>query len=110
MNMCISGDDSESNRYHWIVAECPARLDLSGGWSDTPPLTLENKEGEGGGRVTNVAILIDQKRPIGAKGIVTAVMKKALSLKDVWLESVSLNQKMRVCHLFLSSCSYCLYC
>ena len=62
------GEEIESNRRHWIVAECPARLDLAGGWSDTPPLTLENKEGEGGGRVTNVAILIDQKRPIGAKG------------------------------------------
>ncbi|GAV05819.1 hypothetical protein RvY_15894-2 [Ramazzottius varieornatus] len=47
---------------HWYVAECPARLDLSGGWTDTPPVTYEN-----GGAVVNVAILIDGKRPIGAK-------------------------------------------
>ena len=26
----------------WIVAECPARVDLSGAWSDTPPITYEH--------------------------------------------------------------------
>ncbi|CAH1269935.1 FUK [Branchiostoma lanceolatum] len=46
----------------WVVAECPARIDLSGGWSDTPPITYEH-----GGSVTNVALLIDGKKPIGAK-------------------------------------------
>ncbi|EDQ91540.1 uncharacterized protein MONBRDRAFT_15021 [Monosiga brevicollis MX1] len=46
----------------WAVARVPARLDLAGGWSDTPPLTYEH-----GGVVTNVAILIDGQRPIGAK-------------------------------------------
>uniref|UniRef100_A0ABM0MGI0 L-fucose kinase-like n=1 Tax=Saccoglossus kowalevskii TaxID=10224 RepID=A0ABM0MGI0_SACKO len=46
----------------WIVARCPARIDISGGWSDTPPITYEN-----GGAVTNAAITIDGKKPIGAK-------------------------------------------
>ncbi|XP_070574634.1 L-fucose kinase-like [Ptychodera flava] len=46
----------------WVVAHCPARIDLSGGWSDTPPVTYEH-----GGAVTNAAIIIDGKRPIGAK-------------------------------------------
>lgn len=46
----------------WVVAECPARLDLSGGWSDTPPITYEH-----GGAVVTVAIQVDDKKPIGAK-------------------------------------------
>ncbi|XP_064467245.1 L-fucose kinase-like isoform X2 [Ornithodoros turicata] len=46
----------------WVVAECPARLDLFGGWTDTPPICYEM-----GGSVINVAVLVDNKRPIGAK-------------------------------------------
>ncbi|CAH1780096.1 unnamed protein product [Owenia fusiformis] len=46
----------------WVMAECPARIDLSGGWSDTPPITYEH-----GGAVTNVSVLYDGKKPIGAK-------------------------------------------
>ncbi|XP_057692271.1 L-fucose kinase isoform X2 [Corythoichthys intestinalis] len=46
----------------WHEAECPARIDLAGGWSDTPPLAFEH-----GGCVTNVAVKIDGRRPIGAR-------------------------------------------
>jgi fucokinase len=46
----------------WVIAEAAARIDLAGGWSDTPPITYEH-----GGVVTNAAILIDGARPIGAK-------------------------------------------
>ncbi|XP_026094431.1 L-fucose kinase-like [Carassius auratus] len=46
----------------WQEVECPARLDLSGGWSDTPPIAFEH-----GGLVINVAIRVDGKRPIGAR-------------------------------------------
>ncbi|XP_030640456.1 L-fucose kinase [Chanos chanos] len=46
----------------WQEVECPARLDLSGGWSDTPPIAFEH-----GGTVVNVAVKVDGKRPIGAK-------------------------------------------
>uniref|UniRef100_A0A3P8X4B2 L-fucose kinase n=1 Tax=Cynoglossus semilaevis TaxID=244447 RepID=A0A3P8X4B2_CYNSE len=46
----------------WQEVECPARLDLAGGWSDTPPIAFEH-----GGSVTNVAVKVDGKRPIGAK-------------------------------------------
>ncbi len=46
----------------WVYAEAPARVDLAGGWSDTPPITYEH-----GGAVTNFGILIDGCRPIGAK-------------------------------------------
>ncbi|XP_069511095.1 L-fucose kinase isoform X2 [Ambystoma mexicanum] len=46
----------------WMVAECPARIDVSGGWSDTPPITYEH-----GGAVVDIAILVDGHRPIGAR-------------------------------------------
>ncbi|XP_070616674.1 L-fucose kinase isoform X4 [Erythrolamprus reginae] len=46
----------------WVRAECPARIDLSGGWSDTPPITYEH-----GGAVVDVAVLVDGCRPIGAQ-------------------------------------------
>ncbi|KAM7397196.1 hypothetical protein PAMP_020188 [Pampus punctatissimus] len=45
----------------WQEVECPARLDLAGGWSDTPPIAFEH-----GGSVTNLAVKVDGKRPIGA--------------------------------------------
>lgn len=47
---------------HWVRVECPARIDVSGGWSDTPPITYEH-----GGAVVDVAILVDGRRPIGAR-------------------------------------------
>uniref|UniRef100_A0A672HF50 L-fucose kinase n=1 Tax=Salarias fasciatus TaxID=181472 RepID=A0A672HF50_SALFA len=46
----------------WQEVQCPARLDLAGGWSDTPPIAFEH-----GGSVTNVAVKVDGKRPIGAR-------------------------------------------
>ncbi|CAL8360679.1 unnamed protein product [Lota lota] len=46
----------------WQEVECPARLDLAGGWSDTPPIAFEH-----GGSVTNMAVRVDGKRPIGAR-------------------------------------------
>ncbi|NXA41609.1 FUK kinase, partial [Eudromia elegans] len=46
----------------WVRATCPARLDLSGGWSDTPPITYEH-----GGAVVDVAVLVDGRRPVGAR-------------------------------------------
>ncbi|XP_034644214.1 L-fucose kinase isoform X1 [Trachemys scripta elegans] len=47
---------------HWVLVECPARIDVSGGWSDTPPITYEH-----GGAVVDIAILVDGHRPIGAR-------------------------------------------
>lgn len=40
----------------WVTAECCARADIAGGWSDTPPITYEH-----GGAVLNAAIMIDGK-------------------------------------------------
>ena len=44
-----------------VEATSPVRIDLCGGWSDTPPITYEH-----GGKVTNVAVSIDGQHPIGA--------------------------------------------
>jgi len=40
----------------WVTAEAPARIDLSGGWSDTPPICFETQ-----GRVVGVAVKVDGK-------------------------------------------------
>jgi len=42
----------------WVTAECPARVDVAGGWSDTAPITYERA-----GAVVNVAITVDGKVP-----------------------------------------------
>ncbi|XP_068724220.1 L-fucose kinase-like [Montipora capricornis] len=47
---------------HWVIAEAPARADLSGCWTDTPPITYEH-----GGAVLTVAINLNGKKVMGAK-------------------------------------------
>ncbi|KAA0185765.1 hypothetical protein HAZT_HAZT010331 [Hyalella azteca] len=47
----------------WVEGTCPARLDLAGGWTDTPPVCYEL-----GGAVLNVAILVNGKKPITVRG------------------------------------------
>lgn len=42
-----------------VVATAPVRLDLAGGWSDTPPYCYEH-----GGHVVNVAVLLDGVAPV----------------------------------------------
>ncbi|XP_052231243.1 L-fucose kinase-like isoform X2 [Dreissena polymorpha] len=54
--------DSVPRFGHWVMVECPARIDIAGGWSDTPPITYEH-----GGAVVTAALLVQGKRPIGAK-------------------------------------------
>jgi fucokinase len=77
----------------WVTSTAPARVDLAGGWSDTPPVTsearidgsivnaisseakrpspwLENviaSANRGGGLVVNVAVTIDDQRPLGCR-------------------------------------------
>ena len=46
----------------WYIAECPARIDIAGGWTDTPPVCYEY-----GGAVVNFAVKLNGKRPIGAR-------------------------------------------
>jgi galactokinase/mevalonate kinase-like predicted kinase len=43
----------------WVVSTAPVRVDLAGGWSDTPPICYEN-----GGSVTGMALLVDDNFPL----------------------------------------------
>lgn len=46
----------------WVVSTSPARVDLAGGWSDTPPLCYEF-----GGAVTGMAVLVDDHKPLSCR-------------------------------------------
>lgn len=75
-------------QFEWILVESPARLDLGGAWSDTPPITYECV---GGSCVTNVAILVNDKMPIGAKARVfkASTQNSECHIKIVMKESAS---------------------
>ncbi|NWX91313.1 FUK kinase, partial [Nothoprocta pentlandii] len=68
----------------WVRATCPARLDLSGGWSDTPPITYEH-----GGAVVDVAVLVDGQWPLGAR-------VRRIGAPELRLASVSRTPRGRV--------------
>ena len=44
------------------VVELPLRIDLAGGWSDTPPICIDQ-----GGCVLNAAVTLEGKRPVRAE-------------------------------------------
>jgi fucokinase len=50
-----------------VEMRCPVRLDLAGGWTDTPPVCFEagTPGAVGGGYVVNVGVLIDRAAPLG---------------------------------------------
>ena len=58
----VTSPSSLRGSTEWTVVEASARIDLSGGWSDTPPIAYEH-----GGAVTNIAVLVGGRRPIGCK-------------------------------------------
>jgi fucokinase len=69
-----------------ITATSPVRLDLAGGWSDTPPYCFER-----GGRVVNVAIDLDGRPPVRA--VVRTTREPALVLESHDLgKTVSVDQ------------------
>lgn len=46
----------------WVRARCASRIDIAGGWSDTPPVTYEH-----GGAVVNAAVTIGGRKPIAVR-------------------------------------------
>lgn len=83
----ISTSDHEAAKLRpgvQITATAPVRLDLSGGWSDTPPYCFER-----GGHVVNVAIDLDDRPPVQA-------VVRTLSEPVLILESHDLGQKLEV--------------
>ncbi|KAI5082052.1 hypothetical protein GOP47_0001795 [Adiantum capillus-veneris] len=57
-----------------VKVELPARIDFAGGWSDTPPWSLEQS-----GTVLNMAVLIDGCAPIGVELEVTSAIGVCIS-------------------------------
>eukprot|EP00095_Tigriopus_kingsejongensis_P010928 maker-scaffold206_size259025-snap-gene-0.12 protein:Tk10928 transcript:maker-scaffold206_size259025-snap-gene-0.12-mRNA-1 annotation:"l-fucose kinase" len=47
---------------YWVTTTAPARIDMTGAWTDTPPICSDF-----GGHVVGIAIAIDGERPIGCK-------------------------------------------
>lgn len=47
---------------HWVLSRAPARVDLGGAWSDTPPVCFEF-----GGSVTGAAVLVDDLVPLSCR-------------------------------------------
>ncbi len=46
----------------FVLSVAPVRVDLAGGWSDTPPITYEF-----GGSVTGMAVLVDGRYPLSCR-------------------------------------------
>lgn len=61
-----------------VTATSPVRLDLAGGWSDTPPYCFER-----GGHVVNVAVDLDGRSPIVATVRTLAEPKIVLDTRDL---------------------------
>ncbi|CAF1274250.1 unnamed protein product [Adineta steineri] len=104
-------------KHRQVTVECPVRLDLSGGWTDTPPICYEH-----GGSVLNVAITIDGRRPVGARArlvetttttpFVTFILKSDNEKDDKIYEFNTLsqftdyNQPRRPCALLKTCCIF----
>lgn len=67
---------SVSNMATVATVHLPVRIDLAGGWTDTPPISLEK-----GGAVLNVALLLNGRYPI-------SVTARRLSQSVIRLKSV----------------------
>ncbi|CAF0853252.1 unnamed protein product [Rotaria sordida] len=118
---CSIDNTNKSNLLHpkhqQVTVECPVRLDLSGGWTDTPPICYEH-----GGSVLNVAITINGQRPVGARArliesttsipFVTFILKGEHEKDDKIYELHQLvqftdyNQPQRPCALLKTCCIF----
>ena len=67
-----------------VVVTAPARIDLAGGWSDTPPICFDL-----GGTVLNAAVTLDGRRPI-------EVRVKPLEEREVRVRSVDLGLRRTI--------------
>ncbi|EFA74979.1 L-fucose kinase [Heterostelium album PN500] len=78
----------------WCTVTLPARIDLAGGWTDTPPICYEH-----GGLVVNVSITVDQKRPI-------VVRAKRVGTPHIKLHVDSMDSDAIVCTSFMDLSDY----
>jgi len=74
-----------------VRVEVPARIDLGGGWSDTPPVSLER-----GGAVVNMALALDGERPVAAWARSVAESVLRLASRDLGVsQTVATLDEMR---------------
>ena len=66
----------------WV--NTPVRIDLSGGWTDTPPISSE-----GGGCVVNAAIMLNNQYPV-------QVVAKLNTAGVIRLTSIDLSERMEI--------------
>ncbi len=66
-----------------VTVDLPVRIDFGGGWSDTPPHSLER-----GGTVLNAAVLLDGERPVRACVRSLAAPEIRLRARDLGCEAV----------------------
>lgn len=71
----------------FVWARCPVRLDLAGGWTDTPPYTLLY-----GGKVVNVAVNLNGQPPV-------QVYVRKTSEKRIRVQSIDLGAWEDICEL-----------
>ena len=98
----------------WVTTSAPARIDLAGGWTDTPPVSYEF-----GGVVVNAAILVDGERALSAR--VRRIAEPVLSLRYDGQDEVTVCTKLAdledyshplahaVCYLTLCTSSLLLF-
>jgi galactokinase/mevalonate kinase-like predicted kinase len=67
-----------------IWGRSPVRIDLAGGWTDTPPYCLEH-----GGRVVNVAVNLNGQPPI-------QVFARGTDIPEIVIRSIDLGRETRV--------------
>jgi len=73
--------------HQWVVASAPARIDIAGAWTDTPPISYEY-----GGAVCNLAVTIDRKNPFVAKCSKTT----AFSGIKIVTQGLNLREKVHI--------------
>jgi galactokinase/mevalonate kinase-like predicted kinase len=67
-----------------VWGRCPVRLDLAGGWTDTPPYCLIH-----GGRVVNLAVELNGQPPIQVFG-------RCTEAPEIVIRSIDLGQELRL--------------
>nr|XP_043622807.1 bifunctional fucokinase/fucose pyrophosphorylase [Erigeron canadensis] len=75
INNNAEGHVDRTSSHRVVKVELPVRVDFVGGWSDTPPWSLERA-----GCVLNMAITLDNSLPIGT--IIETTQSPGLSISD----------------------------
>lgn len=72
---------------HRVVATAPVRIDLAGGWTDTPPCCFEY-----GGHVVNLALLLDGTPPVEVE-----VIRRAGRGLELTSDDLGKRRRLRTC-------------